>query len=33
MWMRLEVEQGVMDLFMEMNRGCGEAVIKAVSLL
>ena len=33
MWLRLEVEQGVMDLFMEMNRGCGEAVIKAVSLL
>jgi hypothetical protein len=29
--MRLEIDQETQDLFMEMNRGCGEMVIKAVS--
>lgn len=30
LWLRLEIEQDVMDLFMDMNRGCGEATIRAV---
>ncbi|EIW69021.1 hypothetical protein TREMEDRAFT_62739 [Tremella mesenterica DSM 1558] len=29
LWIRLEMEQDAMDLFIEMNRGCGEAVIEA----
>ena len=32
MWLRLEVEQETMDLFIEMNRGCGQGVITAVSV-
>jgi len=28
--MRLEIEQDVIDLFMEMNRGCGDPTIRAV---
>ena len=32
LWQRLEIEQDQTDLFMEMNHGCGEAVIKAVSV-
>ena len=28
--MRLEMEQDAVDLFIDMNRGCGEAVIEAV---
>ena len=30
LWLRLEVEQDQQDLFIEMNRGCGETVIRAV---
>lgn len=33
LWQRLEIEQDQTDLFMEMNHGCGEAVIKAVSVV
>ncbi|WVW80220.1 hypothetical protein I302_102198 [Kwoniella bestiolae CBS 10118] len=29
LWNRLEVDQATMDLFVDMNRGSGEAVIKA----
>ena len=32
LWARLEVDQDQQDLFMEMNHGCGEAVIRAVCL-
>lgn len=31
LWARLEVDQDQQDLFMEMNHGCGETVIRAVS--
>ena len=33
LWARLEVDQDQQDLFMEMNHGCGEAVIRAVCLV
>jgi len=31
LWARLEVDQDQQDLFMEMNHGCGDTVIRAVS--
>ena len=31
LWLRLEIEQDQQDLFMDMNTGCSEAVIRAVS--
>lgn len=31
LWSRLEIDKDQQDLFMEMNHGCSEAVLKAVS--
>lgn len=31
LWSRLEVDKDQQDLFMEMNHGCSEVVLKAVS--
>ena len=31
LWSRLEVDKDQQELFMDMNHGCSEAVVKAVS--